>query len=119
MTKTKQMTETLIEIAKDTSRSNLVRYVAEDILDEEEPISYLKDVLHSGCESGIVTTLIYYVDTHAFFDRFYNDIDNLRYEFEQRLGEPLEIKGDLKNYFAWLAYEATARDIANELELDV
>ena len=79
----------------------------------------LKDLFYGGCESGIVTHLIYYKDTAAFFDEYYEEIEEIRLELEETCGEPLKIKDNLKNYFAWVGFEETARKIANDLNIDV
>lgn len=75
------------------------------------------DLLTHGCQSGMIGKLIYYYDTHHFYDTYYNEIENLRYELEAAFGEPLRPQGDLKNWYAWLAFEETARSIADELGL--
>jgi hypothetical protein len=36
-----------------------------------------KDLMHGGCESGMVSELIYYHDTMAFFKRHSNEIATL------------------------------------------
>jgi len=41
----------------------------------------------------------------------------MREDWEDSIGQPLKIKGDLKNFLAWFAFEETAYSIAVELEL--
>lgn len=78
------------------------------------------DLASSGCQSGTISSLIYYVDTRRFFDNFYDEIEILREEFEDNTGEPLQINGDLKNWLAWFAFEETAFQLArDELELEL
>jgi hypothetical protein len=79
--------------------------------------SFFSDLLQHGCQSGIVGKLIYYHDTHQFYDTYYDEIENLRMELEDSFGESLCPQGDLKNWFAWMAFEETARMIADELLL--
>lgn len=64
-----------------------------------------------GCQSGMIGSLIYYRDTHAFYDAHYEEIEELRFQLEDDFGEPLQPKGDLKNWYAWMAFEETARRI--------
>ncbi len=78
---------------------------------------FFRDLLMHGCVSGMVSELTYYHDTHAFFDHYYAEIEELREEYEQEFGQPLAIDGDLKNWFAWFAFEETARQIVAELEM--
>jgi len=59
--------------------------------------------------------LIYYADTHAFFDRHYEEIEELRIEWEASIGAPLSIQDDLRNFLAWFAFETVADEIAQEL----
>lgn len=84
----------------------------------DEITSFFHDLLMYGCQSGMVSKLIYYNDTHAFYDTHYDEIEQLREEFEESFGEPLQVKGDLKNWYAWMAFEETARIIAEELGME-
>ncbi len=65
----------------------------------------------------MVGSLIYYADTHKFFDAHYNEIEELRQEYETLVGQPLHINGDLKNFMAWFAFEEIAWQIVNELNI--
>ena len=96
-------------------------YVATEALeyDSDEPSQFFFYFQRSGCQSGFINSLIYYSDTHAFFDRYYDEIEELREDYEDSIGEPLRINGDLKNWLAWFAFEETAYQMANELELDI
>ena len=80
---------------------------------------WFRDMQKGGCSSGMVSGLIYYNDTHEFYDEFYSEIEDLRYTFEQDTGAPLKVEGDLKNWYAWYAFEETAYQIACELEIDL
>ena len=59
--------------------------------------------------------MIWYSDTHAFFDKHYDEIEELRECWEHSVGQPLTIKGDLKNFLAWFAFEEVAYQMAEEL----
>lgn len=84
-----------------------------------EIVTFFSDLLQYGCQSGIVSNFIYYTDTHKFYDTHYDEIENLREELENSFGEALRPKGDLKNWFAWVAFEETARIISDELGLPI
>ena len=77
---------------------------------------FVHDVLYGGCQSGIVGELIYYKDTHEWFDTYYEDIMALREELSDMMGEPLNspVDTDMKNWFAWLSFEETARKLYPE-----
>lgn len=61
--------------------------------------------------------MIYYRDTQAFFDDHYEEIEDLREQYEENVGEPLSISGDLKNFLAWFAFEDVAYRLAEEMGL--
>ncbi|MEO1263176.1 MAG: hypothetical protein AAFZ15_30480 [Bacteroidota bacterium] len=90
--------------------------VAGEALDYDDPKSFFTDLFYSGCISGMVGKLVYYADTRAFYDRYYHEIESLREEWEESTGEPLQIKGDLKNYLAWFGFEYTAQNMYFEWE---
>lgn len=105
-------------------KNKLRDYVIKDLLKNQEGYDdglagYLGDVLNGGCINGTVSGLIYYADTRKFYDKYYHEIEDLREEMENETGEPMRVKGDLKNWFAWFAYEETARKIADELGLTI
>ncbi len=79
--------------------------------------TFFSDLLQFGCISGMVGSLIYYTNTHQFFDKYYDEIEELRNDWEDSVGEPLQIKNDLKNTLAWFGFEETARQLADELGL--
>jgi hypothetical protein len=92
--------------------------VAGEALDYGDDIgTFFADLLNHGCQSGMIGSLIYYNDTRAFYDKHYEEIEELRYELEDAFGEYLKPQGDLKNWYAWMAFEETARTVADELEI--
>ena len=93
--------------------------VATEALDHEDIKAFFSDLMSHGCISGMVTSLIYNCDTHAFYDRHYHEIEALRQDMEDNLGQPLAIKDDLKNFMAWFAFEETAYRLAYELGIDL
>ncbi len=90
--------------------------VVEEALDHEDPETFFKDLLQNGCINGAVGKLIYYKDTHAFYDKHYAEIEELREEYEESTGETLNIKNDLKNFLAWFAFEQVAYQLVSEIE---
>lgn len=105
-----------LESLVDKNPTSLQAEVAAEALDytEDDLFSFFTDLLAHGCQSGMVSGLIYYTDTHAFYDKHYDEIEAIRYDLEESFGQPLKPEGDLKNWFAWLAFEETARAIADE-----
>ena len=101
---------------------NALEQRVKEIIDEhgqnydEGAVGFVKDVLYGGCQSGIVGELIYYKDTHAWFDTYYDEIMELREELSQEFGEDVNapIDTDMKNWFAWFSFEETARRLYPE-----
>lgn len=92
--------------------------VAESALDSGDPVAFLRDVTTYGCISGCVSGLVYFADTREFFDRHYEEIEELRREYENECGMPIRIAHDLKNDLAWFAFEAIARRLLERFDPD-
>lgn len=118
-TTTPEITQTLNRIIEDEPNS-IRAYVAHEALNyhNDNPAQMFADLSRCGCQCGTIGSLIYYCDTHAFFDNYYDEIDELREQYEDEIGEPPQINGDLKNWLAWFAFEETAFRLARELGLD-
>jgi hypothetical protein len=101
----------------------LKEYVINDLIEKEKEDAnygakgYLKDLSQGGCQSGMVNSLIYYEDTEEFYNNYASEIDQLKEYIEELNGEILKIKGNTRNFLAWLAYEEIAFLISEELEL--
>lgn len=89
------------------------------------------DVLHHGCQSGIVGELIYYTDTVAFYKQYRSEINTLLYELMYETGEysPRRLFGEKwdkedplaqdtynQNLLAWFGFEETLRKVAYNFE---
>jgi len=107
-----------LTVLRDQPYEGITNIVADDILYQSDPLRWLTDLLHHGCACGMVPGMIYRHDTHAFFDRHYDEIEDMRREYEDSTGVPLPIRYDLKNDLAWFAYEETAYRIAEDLGLE-
>lgn len=103
-----RLTKAIKEIAEQEPVTIEAAVAQEALLHDDIP-TFFEDLLNHGCVSGMVTSLIYYTDTHSFFDNYYDEIEELRYEYQQSTGLPLSIENDLKNDLAWFAFEETAR----------
>ena len=113
-----RVTERLQNIIE-TKPNTLKSAVAQEALEYSDAAAFFHDILQHGCKSGIVSSLIYYADTHKFFEKYYDAIEQIRDEVEANLGEALSINGDLKNCLAWFAFEETAYQLALELRLEI
>ena len=99
--------------------NSIEKQVAIEALSNEDIKHFFEGLFNSGCVSGWVDSLVYYSQTHEFFDTHYKQIEELREDFENSIGEPIQIKSDLKNFFAWFAFEQVAYTMAQELELEI
>lgn len=117
------------------SESELEKEVAQYIVDRWEDYDDKKDiiteVLHNGCESGVVSSMIYYSDTVRFYERHKGEIDELLYNIMKDCGiyepkqlfgrrfdeeDPLCLDDTNKNLLAWFGFEETLRIIGNQFE---
>lgn len=89
------------------------------------------DVLNHGCQSGVVTELIYYSDTVRFYKQYRQEINDLLYDAINGTGlyAPSELFGDKwdkedplaqeitnQNLLAWFRFEETLRNIGYNFE---
>ena len=108
----------LQEIANKQENS-IEKQVAIEALENDDIKYFFEGLFNHGCISGWVNSLIYYTDTHAFFDTHYSQIEELRSYFEDEMGGKIKIIGDLKNTLAWFGFEETAHKMAQELGLEL
>lgn len=90
------------------SLEKAVALEAYDPQSDENTICFFMDLLNHGCVSGMVSSLVFYNQTEAFFDHHYHEIMELKEEFEEMTGQPMAIPYQLKNHLAWFAFEETA-----------
>lgn len=93
--------------------------------DNESVEKTMLDLMQHGCVSGMISEMIYYRDTVAFFDKYSEFIEDMLMEYgmDEKLEKFLDLKWDEsddadyeKNWFAWFAFESVAYDLANEME---
>ena len=123
-----------LEAIKETTSSRLKEAVIDSVLnyyeDDEEINGYFEDLQRGGCQSGMVSELIYYKDTNDFFDEHEDEIEDLITSNMDMLGtetRPLFIESlngtaesitQEKNLLSWFAYEETAREIYEEITIE-
>lgn len=121
--------------AKKETTSKLEKYVYDYLInhysDYEDKVALFTDVLHYGCQSGVVGELIYYSDTTKFYKKHQQEINellqNAMWEFGSR--DPKQLFGDKwdnedplcldvynQNLLAWFGFEETLRHIAYNFE---
>lgn len=100
------------------SESELEQEIIEDLLEEDDVESFLKDLLSYGCVSGN-SKLIYYNQTKDFYIKHMEEIDEMLSDIEDSIGEPLKKTFPIYNWMAWFGYEETARKVAEKLGLEI
>jgi uncharacterized Zn finger protein (UPF0148 family) len=107
-----------LEDARDGNalKDYVIDYILDDYKSDEDIKTFFGDLFSYGCASGMIGSLIYYSDTHKFYDEYYDEIEELREEYESEIGEPLKVEGDLKNFYAWFGFQETAWRLANEVQ---
>lgn len=91
-----------------------VKRIVEEQGGKTDQYAYARDVLTYGCVSGMVSELIYYTDTQKFFDEYYDDIMALVEDYQEQTGTQLQHDGDMKNFYAWFAFEETVLELYGE-----
>lgn len=108
----------LQEIANNEENS-IEKQVALEALEYDDIKNFFTDMMNHGCITGMISSLIYYADTHTFFDTHYSQIEELRAYFEDEMGGKIKIIGDLKNTLAWFAFEEISYKMAQEFGLEI
>ena len=112
------LSKKLKALKNDNALNNyVIDYILADYTTDADIKSYFHD-MQNGCQSGFIGELIYTKDAQAFFDKFYEEIEELRTEWENDLGEPVQSHYDLKNDLAWFAWEMTSSRIENNLDIN-
>ena len=106
-----------LEVIRDDEPNSIRAYVADVVLyrGSSDLMSLLHAIRYYGSASSIISELIYSHDKRAFYDQFYREIEALREDYEDSVGDPLRIHGDRKNFMAWFAFGEIAYQIADQL----
>ena len=122
------------QIKNDTNNAltkKVCNYIINEWSDYSNKKAIFTDVLNYGCQSGIVSSLIYYSDTVAFYKRHKEAINELLYEEMSNSGiySPAALFGNKwdkeymlcieaynQNLLAWFGFEETLRKIGLKFE---
>lgn len=80
---------------------------------KEQLKSFLEDLQNGGCMSGMISEFIYHADCKKFYIQHLDDLENIREEIEDSLGEPVKNTHRLPHYtfMCWLCFEEYCFDI--------
>jgi hypothetical protein len=98
--------------------SHIAKIVIDEALYYGNVEWFFKDIMNYGCISWMVWILIYYTDTHKFFDDNYYEIEEIRLELQENGCLEKYPEWDYKNHFAWLSFEEVARWIADNIGIE-
>ena len=120
---------------KQNSNSLLTKKVCNYIInkwnDYDDKKHIFTDVLYYGCQSGVVSELIYYRDTVAFYNKHKEEINSLLYELMNNTGlhslsdlfgnkwdkeDPLANDEINQNLLAWFGFEEALRNVGLQFE---
>ncbi len=114
-----ELKKELQNIIDTTTELTLEKTVAHKLLNAEDSYAYLSDIIHHGCVSGTVSSLVHTSYAHEFFDQYYNYIQDVISEFEEQTGAPVSFTHDIKTKLSWFAFEQAARNLADKLGLEI
>ncbi|PAM95107.1 hypothetical protein B4N84_07415 [Flavobacterium sp. IR1] len=80
---------------------------------KEQLKSFLEDLQNGGCISGMISEFIYHADCKKFYIQYLEDLENIREEIEDSLGEAVKNRHRLPHYtfMCWLCFEEYCFDI--------
>ena len=124
----------LSQLAKTPLEKRIVSILKYNLQDYDNLKSLIKDVLYNGLQSGIISDLIYYNDTLAFYKRYKKEIDVLLKDIMNESGanSPANIFGkkwdnedwsvqdtNNRNLLAWFGFEEKTRELADKLGYEI
>ena len=115
------MLNLLNSMLENTMEGTLKHEVLEILVDElsdiedDEILSYMRDIIDYGCVSGTVKSLITYKDTEKYFDKYANEIFDLINEKRDDGWDLNNIEFN-KNNLAWWSFEVIVSEILYNLE---
>ena len=116
------MKNLLNSMLENTMEGTLKHEVAGILVDEltdiedDEILSYMRDIIDYGCVSGTVKSLITYKDTEKIFDKYADEIFDLMNEKRDDGWDLNNIEFN-KNNLAWWSFEVIAQEIYYEMEV--
>ena len=122
----------LIQISKeDKLKAAVIRILKNKVKDYKGDYKTLfEDIMQGGLQSGIISELIYYRDTLAWYKKYRDEIMSMLKETMWELGanspadvfgnkwdksDPLGLDTNNQNLLAWYSFENTVYELANRL----
>lgn len=102
-----------LEVAKEFNKIILDGLDNYDGTKKQQLKSYLEDLQKGGCQSGFISEFIYHNDCKDFYIQHIDELEGMRAELEDSIGEPIQNKQNLPHYtfMCWLCFEEYCYDI--------
>ena len=112
-------------------QKRVCNYVIDEWGNYDDKKNIFTDVLYHGCQSGMVSFLIWYSDTVRFYKQYKTEIDEMLYDVMSETGiyslpdlfgkrwdkeDPLGNSDYNMNLLAWFGFEETLRKIGYKFE---
>ncbi len=84
---------------------------------KEQLKSFLEDIRNGGCQSGMVGELTYHEDCKEFYIENIDDLEGIREELEDSVGESIKNSEKLPHYtfMCWLCFEEYCYNLFNNV----
>lgn len=75
--------------------------------------SFFNDLQHGGCSSGMIGEFIYNSDCKEFYIKHIDDLESMKEDLDEQLGEPVTNRQGLPHYtfLCWLCFEEYCYDL--------
>lgn len=102
-----------LEVAKEFNKIILNGLESYDGNKKQQLKSYLEDLQKGGCQSGFVGKFIYHSDCKDFYVQHIDELEQMKLDLEDSMGEPIQNKQSLPHYtfMCWLCFEKYCYDI--------
>ena len=102
-----------LEVSKEFNKIILDSLDNYDGKKKEQLKSYLNDLQKAGCQSGMVSEFIYNSDCKDFYIKHIDELEQIKEDLEDNLGESIQNKNGLPHYtfMCWLCFEEYCYDL--------
>ena len=102
-----------LEVAKEFNNIILNNLSGYDGTKKEQLKSFLSDLQRSGCISGMINEFIYNSDCKEFYIKHIDELEEMRSDYEEGIGEQVNNKQSLPHYtfICWFCFEEYCYDL--------
>lgn len=106
-----------LDVVKEFNKIILSSLPNYDGTKKEQLKAYLEDVQKAGCQSGFVTEFIYHADCKEFYTNNIDELEEIKEDLEDSIGEPIQNKQSLPHYtfMCWLCFEEYCYNLYNNV----